>query len=96
MTLGEEDVQRIEANIEKIREVLEQEQCPPKLPISKCKACSMFRPNLPHPTQPYHQFFARTWGEAVFVGIEFVGDIQTDVGRSHDFHRSREGKALCM
>lgn len=42
VTLGEEDVQRIEANIEKIREVLEQEQCPPKLPISKCKACSYF------------------------------------------------------
>lgn len=42
VTLSEEDVQRIEANIEKIREVLEQEQCPPKLPISKCKACSYF------------------------------------------------------
>jgi len=42
VTLGEEDVIRIEANIEKIREILEQEQCPPKLPISKCKACSYF------------------------------------------------------
>lgn len=42
VTLGEEDMIRIEANIEKIREVLEQEQCPPKLPISKCKACSYF------------------------------------------------------
>lgn len=42
VTLDEEDVQRIEANIEKIREILEQEQCPPKLPISKCKACSYF------------------------------------------------------
>ena len=40
--LHEDDVARIEANIEKIREVLEQEQCPPKLPISKCKACSYF------------------------------------------------------
>lgn len=42
VTLHEDDVARIEANIEKIREVLEQEQCPPKLPISKCKACSYF------------------------------------------------------
>lgn len=42
VTLGEDDVLRIEANIEKIREVLEQEECPPKLPISKCKACSYF------------------------------------------------------
>ena len=40
--LGEADVLRIETNIEKIRQVLEQEQCPPKLPISKCKACSYF------------------------------------------------------
>lgn len=42
VTLDEEDVLRIEASIEKIREILEQEQCPPKLPISKCKACSYF------------------------------------------------------
>lgn len=40
--LTEEDEKEIERWIGEIEKILAQEQCPPKLPISKCRSCSYF------------------------------------------------------
>lgn len=40
--LTEEDEKEIERWIGEIEKILAQEQCPPKLPISKCQSCSYF------------------------------------------------------
>jgi len=42
VNLDEADEQNVEKWIEGIAAILVQEQCPPKLPVSKCRACSYF------------------------------------------------------
>ncbi|MFN4145402.1 MAG: CRISPR-associated protein Cas4 [Runella sp.] len=38
----DEDTPTVEGWVRQAKQILEQENCPPKLPISKCKACSYF------------------------------------------------------
>ncbi|MCU0342066.1 MAG: CRISPR-associated protein Cas4 [Spirosomaceae bacterium] len=42
VTLDSEEEAKVEEWIEKAVAILENENCPPKLPISKCKSCSYF------------------------------------------------------
>jgi CRISPR-associated exonuclease Cas4 len=42
VTLDSEDESRVEKWVREVIIVLENENCPPKLPISKCKSCSYF------------------------------------------------------
>ncbi|MCU0326277.1 MAG: CRISPR-associated protein Cas4 [Spirosomaceae bacterium] len=42
VTLTEEDQQSVERKIRQVSEIINQEDCPEKLPISKCKSCSFF------------------------------------------------------
>lgn len=42
VSLTEEDTRHIESQILKAQEILQQESCPERLPISKCKSCSFF------------------------------------------------------
>lgn len=47
-------------------------------------------PDLPHPTQSHHQFFARTGGEALFLGPRFGRGVQTLVGGSDDLQPAEQ------
>lgn len=42
VNLTEEDEKEVERWIDEVAKILAQEQCPPRLPVSKCRSCSYF------------------------------------------------------
>lgn len=42
VSLTDEDTRHIESQIMSVHQIIQQETCPERLPVSKCKACSFF------------------------------------------------------